>query len=329
MQTNTNKTEKTVAEGDLLWAPSAERIAGAQLTKFYRWLEAERGLRFANYDALWRWSVADIEAFWAAIWDCFEVISDTPYARVISQKTMPGCRWFEGSRTNYAEHILRFEGNAKPGQVAFHHSTETRPLATMSWQQLGSQVRKLATRLRAMGIQPGDRIVSYMPNVPETAVAMLATTAIGAVWSSAAPEFGANTVIERFSQIEPKLIFVADGYSFGGKVFDRREQIAAIVEKVPSLKQLVWLSYQNLEVRFPAGVGTAFFSDLLSGPEMWRNLFRSRRYFRRTQQIGKKCGSHACGKTHFKTAASCFQAWHFLDNRHDVSRRSNTLPPKL
>jgi acetoacetyl-CoA synthetase len=277
MPSNAANSEKNIAEGDLLWTPSAQRVADAQLTKFTRWLDTERGFRFADYNALWQWSVREVEAFWAALWDYFAVISDTPYTRVMSQKKMPGCRWFEGSRTNYAEHILRFEAQAKPGQVAFHHSTETRPLATLSWQELGAQVRKLAMRLRALGVQPGDRIVSYMPNVPETAIAMLATTAIGAVWSSAAPEFGANTVVERFSQIAPKLIFVADGYSFGGKVFDRRDQISAIIEKLPSLEMVVWLPYLDLPVQLPPLVDSMLFNELLSGPEITREQFRFER----------------------------------------------------
>jgi len=268
---------RTVAEGDLLWEPSAARIEAAQLTRFQRWLEAERGLAFPDYQALWRWSVADSAAFWAAIWDYFAIVSDAGYEQVMSQQSMPGCRWFEGSRTNYAEHLLRHEAQAAPGKVAFHHSTETRAPATMSWQELGSQVRRLATRLRALGIAPGDRVVSYMPNVPETAVAMLATTAIGAVWSSAAPEFGANTVVERFGQIEPKLVFVADGYSFGGKVFDRREQIAAIVARLPSLQHVVWLPYQGLEPCVQPGIPTSMYAELLAGPEVPREDFRYER----------------------------------------------------
>jgi acetoacetyl-CoA synthetase len=273
MNANANGVGRQVAEGELLWTPGPERIAAARLTQFTQWLDRERGLQFDDYQSLWEWSVRSPEAFWAAIWDHFEVMSDTPYTQVMSQHGMPGCRWFTGSRTNYAEHLLRHERTAKSGQVVFSHSTETRPLATMSWQALGSRVRRLATTLRAMGIKPGDCIVSYMPNVPETAIAMLATTAIGAVWSSAAPEFGANTVIERFSQIEPKLIFAADGYSFGGKVFDRRDQIAAITENIPSIRHVVWLPYMQLEVRAPGELPTTLFEDMLAGADVTREAF--------------------------------------------------------
>ncbi|NHN36524.1 acetoacetate--CoA ligase [Pseudomaricurvus alcaniphilus] len=273
MTSDIDKKLKSVAEGDLLWTPSDEIIAKAKLTRFTQWLEQKHGITFANYNALWQWSTEDISTFWAMIWDYFEVISDTPYKRVIDELKMPGAKWFEGSKTNYAEHLLRHEAEAKPGKVAFYHSTETRSLATMSWQEVGDQVRKLATRLRELGIKPGDRVVSYMPNVPETAIAMLATTAIGAIWSSAAPEFGANTVVERFGQIEPKFIFAGDGYSFSGKIFDRRTEVAHIIKNIPSIETLVWLPYMGLETESPAGLKSYVFSDLLNGPEVAREEF--------------------------------------------------------
>ncbi len=149
---------------------------------------------------------------------------------------MPGTRWFEGSRVNYAEHLLRHEAIAGEGQAALQACSETRPLAAMSWRELGRQVRILATQLRALGVAPGDRVAAYMPNVPETAVAMMATLAIGAVWSSAAPEFGVKTVVERFGQIEPKILFAVDGYRFAGKDFQREAEVRHIVEQLPSLR---------------------------------------------------------------------------------------------
>lgn len=267
-----------VAEGDLLWTPSAKVVANAQLTGFTQWLERERGLTFADYPALWDWSVCDLEGFWSAIWDYFEVQSDTPYSSVVAGEAMFGARWFEGSRVNYAEHILRHEAAAAPGKVALHHSTETRPLAATTWAELGGQVRILATRLRALGLQPGERVISYMPNIPETVVAMLATVAVGAVWSSAAPEFGARTVIERFEQIEPKLAFMADGYSFAGKAFDRRGEIEAIIAGLPSLETVVWLPFLDLASEPPAGPVVAHrFADLLAGPAVGRSDFRYER----------------------------------------------------
>ena len=222
-----------VNEGDLLWTPRPQAVERSNLARYMRWLREERGLAFDDYDALWRWSVDDIEAFWGTIWDYFEVRSDTPYLTVLDQRVMPGARWFEGSRVNYAEHLLRHEARAGADEVAFHHLSETRPLATMTWHELGRQVRILATQLRAMGLRPGDRVVSYMPNTPETSIAMMAATAIGAVWSSAGgPEFGVRTVIERFSQIAPKLLFAADGYRFGGRDFRREAEVRRMVAEL-------------------------------------------------------------------------------------------------
>ncbi|HVY86933.1 MAG TPA: acetoacetate--CoA ligase [Caulobacterales bacterium] len=231
-----------VKEGDLLWRGGAAFVESANVTAFMRWLERTRGLRFDDYASLYAWSVADIEAFWAAVWDYFAIISDTPYESVLSGRAMPGVRWFDGSRVNYAEHVLRHEA-AKADAIVLYHSSELRPLARTRWAELGAQVRALATALRARGVGPGDRVVSYLPNIVETMVAMLATVAIGAVWSAAAPEFGVQTVVDRFAQIEPKLMFAADGYRFGGKDFNRRAEIAEIVAGLPSLETIVWLDY--------------------------------------------------------------------------------------
>ena len=266
-------TVRPAAEGDLLWTPGEAFLARAGLPKFIAWLERERGLSFEDYEALWRWSVGDPEAFWMAIWDCYQVISDSrPRSALSGDGTMLGAVWFEGSRVNYAEHLLRHERVAAPGKTVFHHSTELRPLARMSWQELGAKVRILATRLRELGVRPGDRVVSYMPNVPETAVAMLATVAIGAVWSAAAPEFGARTVVERFEQIEPKVAFLADGYSFNGKLFDRREEITAIVENLPTLTTAIWLPYLGLEPNLPT-LEVHALDDLLDGPDPGIGVF--------------------------------------------------------
>jgi acetoacetyl-CoA synthetase len=258
---------RTAVEGELLWTPGEVFLARAGLSKFIAWLERERGLRFPDYEALWRWSVTDLTAFWMAIWDCYEVLSDAPPDTVLSgDGSMLGAVWFEGARVNYAEHLLRHERLAAPGKTVFHHSSEIRPLARMSWQELGAKVRVLAASLRRLGVDPGDRVVSYMPNVPETAIAMLATVAIGAVWSAAAPEFGARTVVERFEQIAPKVIFLADGYSFNGKLFDRREDIAVIVKSLATLTTAIWLPYIGLQPDLPT-LDVHTFDDLLVGQD--------------------------------------------------------------
>jgi acetoacetyl-CoA synthetase len=262
-----------VAEGELLWTPSATFAADSQLAKFEAWLAAKRGLRFPDYEALWRWSVDDLSGFWGAIWDYFEVISDTPYEHVVESEGVFGAKWFRGSHTNYAEHLLRHEAKATPDEIAFCYSAETRPLRTMTWHELGRQVRRVATSLRELGVTRGDRVVSYLPNVPETAIAMLATVAIGAVWSAAAPEFGTKTVLERFAQIEPKVAFVVDGYSFGGKIFDRRSEGAAIVAGLPSLQAVVTLNFVDLPFAEFPGVAAIPMRQLLAQPEVQRAEF--------------------------------------------------------
>ncbi len=243
-----------VKEGEKLWTPRPQYAQESNVARYQRWLKHERGIETGDYNALWQWSVTDIPAFWASIWDYFDVQSDVPYRSVLEAsadaKQMMGTQWFPGSRVNYAEHLLRAEGEAGERTV-FHHLSETRALKQMSWRELGRQVRILATQLRALGVEPGDRVVSYMPNVPETAIAMLATAAIGGVWSSAAPEFGVKTVIERFSQIEPKVLFAADGYRFGGKDFSREAEVRRIAEALPSLQQIVWLPYLRPEAAAP------------------------------------------------------------------------------
>ncbi len=234
-----------MTEGELLWTPDPALAAQSTVARFMRRLAEERALSFDTYEELRRWSVTDLEGFWSAVWDFFGVESAQPYERVLNERTMPGAVWFEGARVNYAEHLLRHERVAAPDEAALVHSSELRPLAQMTWRELGGAVRVLATKLRALGIRPGDRVAAYMPNIPETVIAMLATIAVGAVWSSAAPEFGARTVIDRFAQIEPKLLFVADGYRFGGKNFDRANEIRTILAELPTVERVVWLSYLN------------------------------------------------------------------------------------
>lgn len=244
-------------EGRLLWTPSEAFAQGSELASYMRWLRAERGLSFENYEALRQWSVDRLEDFWATMWDYFEIHSTTPYRQVLDTRTMPGCRWFEGSKVNYAEHLLRTEATAAPDKVAIHYASETEPLRTVSWHELGRQVRAVATELRRLGIGPGDRVASYLPNIPETVVAVLATAAVGAVWSSSAPDFGVKTVIDRFAQIEPKLLFVCDGYRFNGKEFSRESEVRQLVDVLPSVEHVVCvpvLRPQRADAIVPAGV---------------------------------------------------------------------------
>ncbi len=267
-----------VQEGDVLWTPSARFAEGSEMAKFMRWLKAERGLAFADYMALQAWSVSHYQDFWAAVWDYFEVMSDAPYTAVIDEAIMPGARWFIGSKVNYAEHMMRGERMGDPNRTALVSLSEVRPRAQMSWAQMTAHVRRLATSLRERGIGPGDRVVSYMPNIPETLIAMLAVTAIGAIWSSAAPEFGTSAVVDRFSQIAPKLMFACDGYRFNGKDFDRKSAVAEIAAALPTLEQVVFLPYLDESASAPAlGVPVSPFAELLAGPAVSEDAFRFER----------------------------------------------------
>ena len=227
-------------EGEILWRPSAARMEQANVTAFGRWLERERGLTFGNYMELWRWSVTDLESFWGALWDYFGVEASAPHTRVLGRRAMPGAEWFPGARLNYAQNVLRRE---RAGGVALLHAGESRLPEALAWQELGGQVRILATRLRALGVQPGDRVVAWMPNIPQTVIAMLATTAIGAVWACCSPDFGERGALDRFAQLTPKVLFCIDGYRYGGKLFDRRAELERILAGLPSVQHVIYLPY--------------------------------------------------------------------------------------
>ena len=232
--------ERTVTEGELLWTPSPEWIADTNLTCFMQWLQRERGLAFDDYAALWRWSTTQIEAFWQAIWDYSEIRASTPPTAVLTERRMPGADWFPGARLNYAEHVLRQE---RAGEDALLYLDEATPLRGYPWQRLASEVRTLATELRRRGIGPGDRVVAYLPNVPQTIVAMLAATSIGAVWASCSPDFGSHGALDRFAQLAPKVLVCVDGYRYGGKTFDRRDELRALVAQLPSLELVIELEH--------------------------------------------------------------------------------------
>jgi acetoacetyl-CoA synthetase len=214
----------------LLWEPPSEMVERALMTRFMR----ERG--HASYDELWRWSVEDLEGFWASIWDFFGVRGS--YDRVLGSETMPGAEWFPGAQVNYAEHL--FSGRDDDA-VAIVHASELRELSEWTWGELRRQTASMAARLRALGVERGDRVAAYMPNIPEAVAAFLATASIGAVWSSCSPDFGARSVIDRFAQIEPKVLLAVDGYRYNGRDFDRRETVERIATETGG--QVITLGY--------------------------------------------------------------------------------------
>lgn len=267
-----------IQEGQLLWTPPAAFVAGSYMTKFMEWLGKERGKTVADYGELHRWSVEDLDGFWSAVWDYFAVRSEGTFDKAVDRRIMPGAKWFEGARVNYAEHILRAADFGPVERTAIVSMSELAPVAVLSWRDLAARVRRLATSLRELGLAPGDRVVAYLPSSPEAVVAMLATVAIGCVWSSAAPEFGTPAVVDRFSQVEPKLLFAADGYRFNGKDFDRRSNVADIVGALPTLDHVVWLPYLDRSAEAPAGTPKVhIFGDLWSGTPIEPSAFEFER----------------------------------------------------
>ena len=227
----------SVAEGELLWQPSAERIARSNLTAYLKWLAKARGLSFSGYPELWRWSVTDLEGFWSSVWDFFGVKAHHPYERVLASRAMPGAQWFPKATLNYAEHALR----RRDDHPAIIYRQEEGPLTSLSYGQLAESVAAAACGMRRLGVRPGDRVAAYASNTPEAVIAFLAAASIGAIWSSCAPEFGTESVVDRFGRIEPALLIAVDGYRYNGRVYDRTEAVRAIAEQLPSLRACVMI----------------------------------------------------------------------------------------
>lgn len=221
---------------EVIWRPSPERIAAAGITKFTAWLQAEKGLRFSDYASLWRWSVDELEAFWAAYVEFADLPLEGERTTVLADRSMPGARWFPGVRTNYVSQIFRHATTAQPA-IVFRNEAGARD--EVSWQRLEREVAALAQWLREHGVESGDRVVAYLPNVPQAVVAFLAAASVGAVWSLCSPEMGLAAVLDRFRQIAPKVLIAADGYRWGGKPYDRSEVLGRLLDELPSLEQLL------------------------------------------------------------------------------------------
>jgi acetoacetyl-CoA synthetase len=229
-----------VAEGTILWEPSDVLQQSSAMTRYRRWLDEQKGLHFDSYDALWTWSVAHLEDFWESIWQFCGVISSRSYTSVLENHQMPGAHWFAGARLNYAEQVFRHVSADRPALI---FRSERQSMTEISWDELQRSVASVATALRVMDVQPGDRVVGYMPNIPATLMAFLACASLGAVWSSCSPDMGTASVVDRFRQIEPKVLFAVDGYQYNGKPFDRRQVVHELQSALPSLKHLVLVPY--------------------------------------------------------------------------------------
>ncbi|RKQ33231.1 acetoacetate--CoA ligase [Oceanobacillus halophilus] len=237
----------TIKEGTLLWEPRDNQKQNSNLYKYMNWLESEMNLTFNDYQSLWKWSTDYIEDFWESIWNYFEIQANQPYKNVLTSYQMPGTKWFPEATINYTEHIFR---NRQEGQTAIIHTSELRPTSEITWKQLYRETAAMQKTLVNLGVTKGDRVVAYTANIYETVVAFLATASLGAIWSSASPDFGTQSVIDRFKQIEPKVMITVDGYQYGGKKFDRTDVVAAIQSELPTLEATITIPYLQSNANF-------------------------------------------------------------------------------
>jgi len=243
--------------GRLLWEPDPAFARRTNIAAFMKWLE-KRGQSFGGYSELWNWSVEDLEGFWGAVWKYFDV-ADADYP-VLAERKMPGARWFEGSELNFAKAVFKGEREG----VAIIAKSERRADKPMTWRELERRTRALAASLRRMGVRTGDRVAAYLPNAPEAVVAFLACASVGAIWSCCSPDFGVPAVVDRFSQIEPKVLIATDGYSYGGKWFDRSEAVGSIKAALPGHVQTVHVSGREKSAQLQDSVP---WEDCVAGKE--------------------------------------------------------------
>jgi acetoacetyl-CoA synthetase len=229
-----------------IWSPPRKRIDESNMARFLAFVNERHGTDFSDYDALYAWSVTDISAFWEAVWQFCGIIASRPYDRVVDDpQRMPGARWFEGARLNFAENLLRYRDE----KTALIFKGEEGPTLRLSYAELAGRVADLAQALSKAGVVAGDRVAGFMPNLPETVIAMLATVSLGAIWSSCSPDFGLRGVLERFGQIEPKVLFTADGYRYRGKSYDCLERARQIAEAIPAIERVVVVPYLQPSLR--------------------------------------------------------------------------------
>ena len=244
--------------GELLWRPSEQRIKGSNMYRFMQGVNQNYGTDFNDYEALYQWSVEHLEAFWTEMWRFAEIRPQTGSARVIDNPAiMPGAHWFPDSRLNFAENLLR----CRDDKTALIFRGEDTVRRTLTYKELYAATAKVAAALRAAGVVPGDRVVGFMPNMPETIIAMLAAASLGATWSSCSPDFGIKGVLDRFSQTRPKVLFTADGYYFKGKAMDSLEKIAGIIKELPSIEKIVVVPYTRKRPDLTTLPHAVYYSD--------------------------------------------------------------------
>ena len=247
----------------MLWQPPDDVGERSRIGRYLRWLSDERGRHLDGYDALWRWSVTDLDGFWRSIWDHFDLVSDAPVDDALASTEMPGATWFPGARLNYATHALRGAAGT-PDSPALVALSQSRGRIELSCTELRDQVARCRAGLVRLGVGQGDRVAAYLPNIPETVVAFLATASLGAIWSSCAPEFGTRSVVDRLRQIEPAVLLAVDGYRYGDRTIDRTTEVAAIRAELPSLRATVTVPYLAADPESARHNGSVTWSELLA-----------------------------------------------------------------
>ena len=246
----------------VLWSPPADARTSTRLGEFTTFCEARAGRTFGDYDALWDWSIGDgLESCWAAVWDFFGVRASVPYSEVLAERVMPGARWFTGARLSYAEHALR-AATERPDDIAVVGVSQTRERVALTWAELADRVARARAGLRRLGVAEGDRVAAYLPNIPETVVAFLAAGSLGATWTSCAPEFGVQAVLDRFTQVEPTVLLAVEGYRYGRHDVSRTDEVAAIRAGLPSLLHTVVVPYPDA----PTTPGAVGWDELVAEP---------------------------------------------------------------
>lgn len=232
--------ETTMAK--LLWQPTPAQIEQANMTRFIRFVHQRTGNSFDDYESLWQWSVTEIADFWSALWDFLDILHVENYTQVVDDPNrLPGARWFSGAKLNFAENLLRYRDDRR----ALVFKSETGDPIAITYRELYARVARVAAAMKSAGVTRGDRVAGFMPNMPETVIAMLAAASLGAAWSSCSPDFGIQGVLDRFGQIEPKILFTADGYFYNGKSFDSLERVAGILAELPATEKVVVVPYVN------------------------------------------------------------------------------------
>ena len=247
-----------------MWKPSVEQIERSQMFEFKEFINTRHGLNLGSYQDLHEWSVDNIHEFWASAWEFFDIIHTQPYTQVVDDVSeMPGAKWFTGARLNFAENLLR----RRDDKTALIFKGESQPVRKLTYAELYSEVAKTAAALRTAGVEKGDRVAGFVPNMPESIIAMLATTSIGAIWSSSSPDFGIKGVLDRFSQIEPKVLFAANGYFYNGKSHDSLEKLKSILHELPSVEKVVVIPYSDEDPDIRTISNSIFFSDFIDNDE--------------------------------------------------------------